>query len=253
MKKYSVLLLICVFAVGVFAQKDDKQKKDEKTTATPTPAVVALSKTSTPLEIAKAALTAHGGDKLKALKTLVVRGSAVVSGSPTQIIQATFAMIFAGEKYRFDLTAPPVVNFRQISDGQQTQSSMRGLSLPPLNQVGLPVLAKIEEKGWVVSALPEKFKKKMGFRVTSPEGYFTDFVIDEKTNRVKEYESSYDLYGTPATTSVAVDQYKDVNGVFINEKFSQRLELGQMNFYANYKAKEILIDTPIDDEIFTMK
>jgi hypothetical protein len=162
-------------------------------------------------------------------------------------------MIFAGEKYRFDLQAPPMVNFRQVSDGQSTNSSMRGVNLPPMNQVGLPVLSKIEEKGYVVAALPEKFKKKMGFRVTSPDGYYTDFVIDEKTNRIKEYESTYEMNGYPATTSVAVDQYKEVNGILVNEKFSQRLEMGQINFYANYKAKEISVDTAIDDDVFTMK
>jgi hypothetical protein len=253
MKKYSILLFICVFALNAFAQKDDKQKKDEKEKTPVATTPVALSKTATPLEIAKAALAAHGGDKLKNLKTLIVRGSAEVSGSPTQVLAATFAMIFSGEKYRFDIQAPPMVNFRQVSDGQTTNSSLRGLSLPPLNQVGLPVLSKIEEKGYVVAALPEKFKKKMGFRVTSPDGYYTDFVIDEKTNRIKEYESTYEMNGYPATTSVAVDQYRDVNGILVNEKFSQRLEMGQMNFYANYKAKEISVDTEIADDVFTMK
>jgi hypothetical protein len=251
MKKYSVLMLICVFAFSAFAQKDDKQKKDEKAVATSTPVV--LSKTATPLEIAKAALVAHGGDKLKTLKTLIVRGSAEVSGSPTQVMPATFAMIFAGEKYRFDIQAPPMFNFRQVYDGQTTNSSMRGINLPPLNQIGLPVLPKIEEKGYVVAALPEKFKKKMGFRVTSPDGYYTDFVIDEKTNRIKEYESSYEINGYPATTSVAIDTYKEVSGIFIHEKFSQRLDMGQITSYANFKAKEILVDTAIDDDVFTMK
>ncbi len=248
MRNYSILLLIFVFALSAFAQK-----KDEKDKATTTTATVAISKTSTPMELAKAALAAHGGDKLKNMKTLIVRGTSEVSGSPTQTLSGTFAMIFSGEKYRFDLTALPVLTFRQVYDGEQTNSSLRGIMLPPLNRMGLPLLPKIEEKGFVVAVLPEKFKKKMGFRITSPEGYYTDFVIDEKTNLIKDYESSY-VYGeTTVTTSVAIDKYKEINGIFINENFSQRLEMGQITSYASFKAKEILIDNPVADDVFTMK
>ena len=81
-----------------------------------------------------------------------------------------------------------------------------------------------------------------------------DAIDDKQVDALcKEYESTYEMNGYPATTSVAVDQYKEVNGILVNEKFSQRLEMGQMNFYSNYKAKEILVDSAIDDDVFTMK
>lgn len=228
----------------VFAQKEQNTK--EKTT-------VAENKIADPSELAKKAFLALGGDKYKNLKNLIIKGSADVSASPTQTLPAAFTIVYAGEKYRIDIQAPPVVNFKQLYDGQQTYTSVRGMSLPPLNRLGLPLLMKIDDKGFVVSALPEKFKKKRGFRVTSPEGYYTDFIVDDKTNLVKEYEASYDFNGIQVTTSVAIDKYKEINGILINEKFSQRLEMSQLTYYADFKAKDILIDTQLADDVFRME
>jgi len=250
MKKYSILLLIFVFAAGAFAQKDDKQKKDEKEKTTPA-TTVAISKTSTPMELAKAALAAHGGDKFKNMKSLKVIGTAEVSGSPTQVMNGSFAMIFSGEKYRLEIVVP-LQSFKQVYDGEQTLSSIPNFQLPPLNRLGLPLLAKIDEKGFTVAELPEK-GKKLGFRITSPEGYYTDFFIDEKTGQVKSYAAKYDFNGREITTAVDIDKVKDVEGILIPEKYSQRFDLGQITMYSNFKAKEILVNTAIDDDVFTLK
>lgn len=253
MKKYSILLLIFVLAAGAFAQKDDKQKKDEKekTPVAATTPAIAISKTSTPMELAKAALTAHGGDKFKNMKTLSVLGTAEVSGSPTQSMSGSFAMIFSGEKYRLEIVVP-IQSFKQIYDGENTMSSIPNFQLPPLNRLGLPLLPKIEEKGYTVTELPEK-GKKLGFRITSPEGYYTDFLIDEKTGQVKSYSAKYDFNGREITTAVDIDKLKDVEGVLVPEKYSQRFELGQLTMYSNFKAKEISVNTTIADDVFTMK
>ena len=241
-------MLIFVFAISAFAQKDDKAKQTVKETTT---AAVTISKTSTPLELAKAALAAHGGDKFKNMKTLIVRGTAEVSGSPTQVISATFAMILSGEKYRLEVNNP-IQSFKQIYDGEQTYSSSPSLTLPPLNRLGLPLLPKIEEKGYTVAALSDK-SKKFGFRITSPEGFYTDFFLDEKTAQVKSYESSYDYNGRNITTSVEIDKVRDVEGVIIPERYAQRFELGQLTMYSDFKAKEILVNTAVADNVFTMK
>lgn len=250
MKKRYVLPLILISAIGISAQTETK-KSDDKLQASVTSSVKTDDKSL--MELAKATLIAHGGDKFKNVKSIVIRGTADISApNSAQTMPATFAIIYAGEKYRFDITAPPVVNFQQISDGTQTHSSMRAFSLPPINRVGLPVLAYIDNKDFVISALPEKFKKKKGFRVTTPEGFYTDFIVDEKTSQVKEYESSYEANGQLVTTSVAVDKYRDVEGIPVNEKFSQRLDFGQMTVYTNYKAKEITVNTVIKDDVFAM-
>ena len=249
MKKSLVLLVVVVLfsAIGTGAQVAQNKQEDKVKTA-PGGASV-----SSPMELAKATLAAHGGDNFKNAKTIIMRGTVEVSApNSAQTMPAAFAMIFAGEKYRFDISAPPMLNFQQISDGQQTYSSMAGVALPPMNRLGLPMLTKIEAEGFVVSALPEKMKKKKGFRITSPEGYYSDFIIDEKTSQVKEYESSYEFNNRTVTTSVALNKYRDVEGILLNERFSQRLEMGNMTFYADFTAKQILVNSEVSDDVFVM-
>jgi hypothetical protein len=184
---------------------------------------------------------------------MVVRGSAdLTSPNGPAGLPASFAIIMAGERYRFEIQSA-FFNFSQISDGQNTSSSMSGISLPPMTRVGLAILPKIEESGYAVSPLPEKLKKKKGFRVTTPEGYYSDFIIDEKTSLVKEYESSYDLNGRLVSTSIAIDKYKEVDGLLINEKFSQRIDIGNASFYASFNAKSIQLNSEIADDVFTVK
>ncbi len=101
MKIIKVLSLVLIFAVSVFAQTDKKQKSNEKDKTT-----APISKTQTPLELAKATIVAHGGDKFKNMKTLVVRGTADVSGSPAATFPATFVMTYSGDKYRLEMNTP---------------------------------------------------------------------------------------------------------------------------------------------------
>jgi hypothetical protein len=159
-------------------------------------------------------------------------------------------MILSGDKYRLEVNNP-VAPFKQIYDGQQTSSSA-GFTLPPINRLGLPLLQRIEEKDFIVSPLPEKSKKKNGFRITAPEGFYTDFFIDEKTGLVKSYESEYEMRGRTITTSVEVDKVREVEGVKIPEHYAQRFETGQITIYADFKAKEILVNSTVADGIFAM-
>lgn len=251
MKKCSILLLIFVFAVSAFAQSKPKAAKTDKEKNTVIAAKTNLTaKFKTPLELAKATLAIYGGDKFKNMKTLVVRGTADVSGSPTTTFAATFSMIYAGDKYRLEVSNP-FQPFKQTYDGQQTVSSINGFSFPPINRLGLPLLPKIDEKDFVVSALPEINKKKLGFRITAPEGFYTDFFLDEKTGLVKSYESSYEVNERTITTSVEIDKVREVNGVKVPERFAQRFDLGQLTIYSDFKAKEILVNSPVADDVFS--
>ena len=184
------------------------------------------------------------------MKTLIVRGTAKIIGSPTATFPATFAMILSGEKYRLEISNP-FQPFKQVYDGRQTQSSVNNFTLPPINRLGLPLLQKIETENFTVSALPEKYKKKKGFRITSPEGFYTDFFTDEKSGQIKSYEASYDFNGRNITTSVEIDKVLDVKGVLVPELYVQRFDMGQFTIYSNFKAKEILVDTEVADDVFT--
>ena len=241
--------LILVFVVGISAQTEQKNKAIEKEKSVKTNTV---SKNTTPLELAKSALLAHGGDKFRNMKTLVVIGTADVSGSPSMTFPAPFVMTYSGDKYRLEISTP-FVQFKQIYDGQQTFSSAGEVSLPPINRLGLPLLPKIGEKDFTVSELPEAKKKKTGFRITSPEGFYTDFFVDEKTGQVKGYEASYEVSGRTVTTAVEIDKLREVEGVKVPERYAQRFETNGLTIYADFKAKEITVNSTIEDSVFVMK
>jgi hypothetical protein len=245
MKKYLTILLIAIFAAGAYAQGASNQSNNLLNAN-----VVAVADAAS-LALAKAAIQAHGGDKFKNMKTLIIRGTAEVSGTPSQVIPATFAFVYSGEKYRVDIINP-FQTLKQIYDGEQTYSSINGFSMPPLNRLGLPLLQKIDDSGFIVSTLPEKLKKRKGFRITSPEGYFTDFIIDEKNGQVKSYQSSYEINGNKVSTSVEIDKVRNVSGVIVPENYSQRFDLGSMTIYSNFKAKEILVNSEVKDDVFVM-
>lgn len=250
MKVFSIFLLIFGFSFNLFAQ-NEQPKKDAKTKSADEKQ--SSSSVETPLILAKNAVKAHGGDKFKNMKSLVVRGVADISaGGPSSTLQGAFATVISGEKYRIEIQNP-FRPFSQTFDGQNTYSSLGGnFSLPPINRLGLPLLQKIEEQGFTVSALGEDKKKKKGFRITSPEEYYTDFFIDEKTGQIKSYEAQYFINNQMVTTSVEIDKLREVEGVLIPEKYAQRFELGQITAYVEFKAKEILVNSKIEDDVFTM-
>lgn len=247
MKKISVLLLsVALFSLSVLAQKQGDQKAGDKPVVAPTPDANAVAG-----ETAKAALAAHGGDKLKAVKTLVIKGAVEVTASNfPQAIPGTFATIIAGEKYRLEINS--VQSIKQISNGTDTHSSLPGFYLPPITLVGFAVLGHIGDKGYTVTALPETAKKKKGFRFSTPEGYSTDFFVDEKTGMVKGFESSYEISGRLVTTSAEVDKYKVIDGISLPERYVQRFDLGQMTAYSDFKAKEIVVNGEVPEDYFAI-
>ena len=203
------------------------------------------------IALAKLAVEAHGGEKLRAMKTLVVRGSADFTTSAiNQKFPATFVVVIAREKYRFEINNQfqPV---KQVYDGVNTSTTIRGgMTLPPITKLGFPVLAMVGQPGYVITSLPGS-KKKKGFRITSPEGYATDFYTDEKTNQIKGYDSSYDINGRQVTTSVVIDKLRIVDGISVPEVYAQRFDTEQITIYADFKTKDILVNTEVADDVFS--
>lgn len=226
------------------------QKADDKALVKPT--VDSRAAASSALDLANATLAAHGGDKFKAVKTMVIKGSVdVTSPAIPQAIPGAFTMAFAGDKYRVEI-ATPVQAFKQSFDGETTHTSIQlGYSLPPMNRLGIPLLQRLGDNGFVVSPLPADSKKKLGFRITATDGFFTDFFVDEKTKQVKSYQSMYEFSGRTFTTSVDIDKYRQVDGVFVPEKYAQRFDLGQIVVYGNFKAKDISLNTELSSDVFT--
>lgn len=229
------------FALSTFSQEGPSQKP-------PAPVKPAsATAAATPMDLAKAAIAAHGGEKFQHMKSLLVAGTVDVTGAFSMVIPATFRFIMAGDRYMFELNNP-VSPLKQVFDGKQKYSS--GYELPPMTSLGFPLLPKVGETGYTVAALPDAKKKKKGFRMTTPDGFYTDFFVDEKTGQIKGYESSYDVNGRTATTSVEIDEFQTVEGVTIPKKYSQRFDLGEMTAYASFNTKQTLVNSTIADDIF---
>jgi hypothetical protein len=240
-RSFGIFIVMAALAVSAFSQKDTPQKPTAEKPATPAAA--------TPIDLARAAIAAHGGDKFQHMRSLLVMGTAEVTGAFSQIIPATFRFIIAGDRYMFELNNS-ISPLKQVFDGKQTYSS--GYELPPMTSLGFPLLPKVGVTGYAVDALPEAKKKRKGFRMTTPDGFYTDFFVDEKTGQIKGYESSYEVDGRIATTSVEVDEVQMVEGVTIPKKYSQRFDIGQITAYANFNTKQILVNSTIADNVFAM-
>lgn len=237
----TLLFLLVVFVDGQDAGKS------------PPPANPPANRYEAEKQLANLALAAHGGEKLRGMKTLLISGSVDVTTSTfPQAIPATFIMIFAGDKYRVEINNP-FQPFKQTFDGTRTSTTVaNGFTLPPFNRLGLPLLPHLGEVGFVITSLPDAKKKKKGFRLTSPEGYFTDFFLDEKTNQIKGYDSSYDINGRIVTTSVEIDRMKTVDGILVPEKYVQRFDLEQITIYAAFNAKQIQVNTEVANDVFSI-
>lgn len=162
-----------------------------------------------------------------------------------QSVPGKFSLLTAGERMRLDVDASPIFKFKQIYDGQQSFSSIPGVQTPPANKFGLMVLVKYDQPGYTVSALPDK-KKLRGFRIVDTDGNTTDFYIDANTGRVMQYLIPYNGY----TFGIENSKFKEVEGVLVPWSFTQRLEMQQGAFFADYKVKEVKINQPVGDDVF---
>ena len=244
MKRIVSIFALLTLLTGLALGQDNLKTNGD--TLNPRPGGAAIS----PDDIAKATLSAHGGDKLKKLTSLVMKGSVDLNVF-NQTMPGAFSTAISGEKYFFEITSA-VQRLKQVFDGRETYSSIQGFSLPPVTSLGFPLLPRVGDKGYAITALDSK-KKKRGFRITTPEGFYTDFIVDEKTSQIKGYESAYDVGGRIVTTSVEVKAYELVDGISVPKNYSQRFDLGTMTAYATFKTRTIQINPPIEDAAFALR
>jgi hypothetical protein len=238
----SIVLVIAVCA-GVQAQGDAKSGNG----AVAAPAV-SITATTSPIDLARAALAAQGGEKFKTLKSMVLRGSVdLYAPNSTQSIPGGFIWVIAGDKVRLEIDARPAISFKQIYDGERSYSSLPGVDMPPASKFGLPLLGRFDQAGYTVTALPDK-KKQRAFRISDADGNATDFYIDATTGRVMSFLIPYGGY----TFGTENKKFKEIDGVLVPVEFTQRLEMPQGAFFAEYKAKDIKVNNPIGDDVFVI-
>jgi hypothetical protein len=252
-RSLSLLALLSSICFSVGAQTGNNSKTAEtgaKPAETPAAAIptVAITATTTPVDLAKAALAAQGGEKFKSLKNAILRGSVDLYGpNSTQSVPGGFVLVTAGDKFRMEVDARPLFSFKQIFDGQQSYSSLPGAEMAPVSKFGMRLLTRFDEPGYTVTALPDK-KKQRGFRVADAEGNATDFYLDPATGRVASFTFAFNGYNFGTEHK----KFKEVEGVLIPSSFIQRIEMPQGAAFAEFSAKDIKINQPMGDDVFAM-
>lgn len=233
-------------SVGIHGQGDkSKPAAPGGNGATAGPAITA---TTAPMDLARAALAAQGGEKFKAIQNMVLRGSVdLYAPNSTQSIPGAFVIATAGDKVRIEIDARPAISFKQIFDGQRSYSSLPNVELPPLSKFGISVLSRFDQPGYTVSAIPDK-KKNRGFRISDADGNSTDFYVDVATGRVMSFLIPYNGY----TFGTEHKKFKEIEGVFIPSSFTQRLEMPQGAFFADYNVKDIKLNQTLGDDVFAI-
>jgi hypothetical protein len=243
----SLAMILC-FSAAVFAQEHPPAKGTPAGNGASAPPAVVITPESTPMELAKAAFIAQGGEKFRNVQNMMLRGSvSLYPPNSPQSIPGAFSIVTANDKLRMEIDARPIIVFKQIFDGQQSYSSMPGVEVPPLSKFGLPVLSKFDQAGYKVSTIPNK-KKLRAFRIVDPEGYTTDFYIDPTNGRVMEFFLTYNGF----TFGTANSKFKEVDGVLIPFSFSQRFEMPQGPFFAEYSVKEVKLNQTLGDDAFAI-
>ncbi len=243
----SLLALALCISTSAYAQGATNGKAVAGGAKDATPAV-AITATTSPVDLARAALAAQGGEKFKAVKNMIMRGSVdLYAPNSTQSIPGGFVIVTAGNKLRNEVDARPAISFKQVYDGQQSYSSLPGVDLPPLTKFGMNLLMKFDQPGYTVSAIPDK-KKQRGFRISDAEGNVTDFYVDTATGRVMTFLIPYNGY----TFGTEIKKFKDFDGVLVPVNFTQRLEMPQGAFFAEYNVKDVKLNNQIGDDVFAI-
>ena len=253
LQSLSLVALVLSFSAFTYAQTETAAKADNKVKAVvdgvkdPTPAT-AITATTSPVDLAKAALAAQGGDKFRSLKNAILRGSVDLYGpNSTQSVPGGFVIVTAGDKFRMEVDARPLFSFKQIFDGQQSYSSLPGAEMAPASKFGMGVLTKFDQAGYSVTALPDK-KKQRGFRIADAEGNATDFYLDPATGRVMNFSFTFNGYNFGTENK----KFKEVDGVLVPSSFTQRIEMPQGAAFAEFNAKDIKVNQAVGDDVFAM-
>lgn len=248
MKKIIMGGFVWLLLGGVVSNAQDSPKLSSVASPIGSSSSTKLTPNSTPLELARAALAAQGGEKFKNMESLVLAGTiSIYPAGSIQSVPGKFLWVTAGERFRIELDARPVISFKQIYDGERSYSSIPGLQLKQTKSFGLTLLAKFEQPSYTVSALPDK-KKLRGFSITDPDGHVTEFYIDPATGRVMSYRIISKLF----TFTSEHSKMEQVDGVLVPYNFTQKIEIPQGTFYLEFKVKEAKVNQSIGNDMFAI-
>ena len=233
------LLALCCCACLALADVSARQQK-------PAAATAAALDSSSSVELARATLKAHGGEKFCNLKNTVLVGTADLFGpNSTRAVPAQFVSVTEGVRARLELNSPGF-KLSYVDNGERHVTSIRGMELPP-GKLGLNMLQKFDQPGYTVTALPAQ-KKSPGFRITDASGDATDFYVNTATGRVSLIVTTFD----GNSNSVEFKSFKEIDGVVVPFNYVQKLSTPQGAYFAEYKVKEAKFNQKIGDDVFAI-
>ena len=151
MKRLAITTFVMSVALSTTVMAQDPQtpaKAPAANGATPAAAAIVITPETPPLDLARAAFAAQGGEKFRSVQNMILRGSVqLYPPNSVQSIPGSFSLVTAGPKLRMESDARPAIVFKQIYDGQQSYSSMPNVEMPPLTKFGLGALARSEGLG----------------------------------------------------------------------------------------------------------
>lgn len=237
-----------VLCVSMLSQAQTEGPAKVGTSTSASSATPVINASTTPIELARAAFMAQGGEKFRSLKSVVLIGTVnLYPPNSTNFISGSFVIATSGTRSHIEVNAAPLV-FKQIFDGQNSYSSLPNVPpFPPPTKFGLPVLAQFDQPGYTVTALPD-VKKERGFRITDSDGNATNFYIEPATGRVLSFMSQFN----GITFKTENKKMKELDGVLVSYSFSQRLEMTQGAGFAEYTVKDVKLNQAIGDDVFTI-
>src|ERR1044071_3802595 len=126
MKRRALLLFAFVlFAGTALAQEPSAPAKAAPANGAAAPAAILIPAKPPPLDLARAAFAAQGGEKFRSVQNTILRGSVqLYPPNSVQSIPGSFSLVTAGPRLRMDIDARPAIVFKQIYDGEQSYSSL---------------------------------------------------------------------------------------------------------------------------------
>lgn len=247
LKSLAIVVCVLCFTATLFAQEQTDPKPATNGASPAAPAIVITPET-TPIDLARAAFAAQGGEKFRSVQNMILRGSVqLYPPNSVQSLPGSFSLVTAGPKLRMEIDARPAIVFKQIYDGQNSYSSMPNVEMPPLTKFGLGALSRFDQPGYQISAIADK-KKQRGFRLVDPDGYTTDYYLDPRTGRVM----SFFLYYNGVTLGTENSKFKEVEGVLVPFSFSQKFEMPMGAFFAEFSVKEVKMNQQLGDDAFAI-
>ena len=248
LKFLAIAVCVLCFTVTLCAQEQTAAKPATNGAAPAAAPAIVITPETTPLDLARAAFAAQGGEKFRSVQNMILRGSVqLYPPNSVQSIPGSFSLVTAGPKLRMEIDARPAIVFKQIYDGQNSYSSMPNVEMPPLTKFGLGALSRFDQPGYQISAIADK-KKQRGFRLVDPDGYTTDYYLDPKTGRVM----SFFLYYNGVTLGTENSKFKEVEGVLVPFSFSQKFEMPMGAFFAEFSVKEVKMNQQLGDDAFVI-